>query len=105
MQQAIVSEAEGGEKLEAEEQPEKSWYPGVNADDEATEDEGDRLSFASLFGESTDEEPEIVDESLMVSQRRLQPRNSSLPDQLQCCFDEFPDCSALFCNCSWSIAA
>jgi hypothetical protein len=46
---------------------EQAWMLGkLEAADVATDNEGEQQSFASLFGAETDEEPEIVEESLMV---------------------------------------
>ena len=42
---------------------EDKWAAGA-----ATDLEGEHQSFASLLGAETDEEPEVVEESLMVSE-------------------------------------
>lgn len=52
--------------IASSDEEDRDWFAGRNADDEATEDESERMSFASLFGNDVDEEPEVVEESLKV---------------------------------------
>lgn len=62
----LAAAAAAAAPIASSDEEDRDWFAGRNADNEATEDESERMSFASLFGDDVDEEPEVVEESLKV---------------------------------------